>query len=63
MTPEKIAEIRQNATLSHIQKLWMDSVQLGANSTADAAAALAELAEAKARIAELEAEKTLPPTP
>ncbi len=55
MTPEKIVEIRQNASLSFLQKLWLDTAQLGMNSTADAAQALAELSEAKARIVELEA--------
>lgn len=68
MTPEKISEIRQNASVAFLQKVWEVTAQLGMNSTADAAQALADTAElrseleiANKRIAELEADKTLPP--
>ena len=54
MTPEKINEIRQNASVAFLQKVWEVTAQIGMNSTADFAQVKGELTEAHARISELE---------
>jgi hypothetical protein len=54
MTPEQIAEIRQQAGVNFLQKMWEAATQLGMAHAADSAHAQAELVEANKKIAELE---------